>query len=72
MVVSIDNDATDYYIGAGSLEDAKTCSLNHNPALGRIQMSDYAIYENNASKILDFPLEESKVGASAYMGKMNS
>ena len=33
MVVAIDNDATDYYMGAGSLEDAKRHAvLNHNPA----------------------------------------
>ena len=71
MVVSIDNDATDYYIGAGSLEDAKRHAvLNHNPALGRIQMSDYAIYENNVpQKILDFPLEESKSWSFSLYGE---
>ena len=71
MVVSIDNDATDYYIGAGSLEDAKRHAvLNHNPSLGRIQMSDYAIYENNVpQKILDFPLEESKSWSFSLYGE---
>ena len=71
MVVSIDNDATDYYIGAGSLEDAKRHAvLNHNPALGRIQMSDFAIYENNVpQKILDFPLEESKSWSFSLYGE---
>ena len=71
MVVSIDNDATDYYLGAGSLEDAKRHAvLNHNPALGRIQMSDYAIYENNVpQKILDFPLEESKSWSFSLYGE---
>ena len=34
MVVSIDNDATDYYVAAGDLDDAKRHAiLNHNPAL---------------------------------------
>ena len=71
MVVSIDNDATDYYLGAGSLEDAKRHAvLNHNPALGRIQMSDFAIYENNVpQKILDFPLEESKSWSFSLYGE---
>ena len=71
MVVSIDNDATDYYIGAGSLEDAKRHAvLNHNPALGRIQMSDFAIYENNVpQKILDFPLEERKSWSFSLYGE---
>ena len=62
MVVATDDDATDYYVGAGSLEDAKRHAvLNHNPALGRVQMSDFAIYENNLPQtILDFPLKISK------------
>ena len=38
MVVSIDDDGSDYYIGAGNLDDAKRHSvLNYNPALGRVQ-----------------------------------
>ena len=58
MVVSIDDDATDYYIGAGSLEDAKRHAvLNHNPALGRVQISNFAAYENNVpQKIIDLLL----------------
>ena len=62
MVVSIDDDATDYYVGAGSLEDAKRHAvLNHNPALGRVQISDFAVYENNVpQKIIDFPLKSDK------------
>ncbi len=71
MVVSVDNDATDYYVGAGSLEDAKRHAvLNHNPALGRIQMSDFAVYENNVpQKILDFPLKESKSWSFSLYGE---
>ncbi len=71
MVVSVDDDATDYYVGAGSLEDAKRHAvLNHNPALGRIQMSDFAIYENNVpQKILDFPLKESKSWSFSLYGE---
>ena len=71
MVVSVDNDATDYYVGAGSLEDAKRHAvLNHNPALGRIQMSDFAVYENNVpQKILDFPLKESKTWTFSLYGE---
>ncbi|MFL2940313.1 MAG: hypothetical protein BEU01_01390 [Marine Group III euryarchaeote CG-Epi4] len=68
MVVSVDDDDSDYYIGAGSLssgsglDDAKRHAvLNYNPALGRVQMADYAIYENNIpQKITDFPLEQDK------------
>ena len=62
MVVSIDDDDSDYYIGSGNLDDAKRHAvLNYNPALGRIQMSDFAIYEKNIpQKILDFPLKQDK------------
>ena len=62
MVVSIDDDDSDYYIGAGNLDDAKRHAvLNYNPALGRIQMSDYSVYENNIpQKIADFPLKQYK------------
>ena len=62
MVVSIDDDATDYYVGAGSLEDAKRHAvLNHNPALGRVQISNFAVYENNVPQnIIDFPLKSDK------------
>ena len=53
MVVSVDDDDSDYYIGAGNLDDAKRHAvLNYNPALGRVQMSDYAIYENNIPCLL--------------------
>ncbi len=71
MVVSIDNDATDYYLGAGSLEDAKRHAvLNHNPALGRVQMSDFAVYENNEpQKIIDFPLKTSKSWSFSLYGE---
>ena len=71
MVVSIDNDATDYYIGTGSLEDAKRHAvLNHNPALGRVQMSDFSVYENNEpQKIIDFPLKTSKSWSFALYGE---
>ena len=71
MVVSIDNDATDYYVGAGSLEDAKRHAvLNHNPALGRVQMSDFAVYENNEpQKIIDFPLKTSKSWSFSLYGE---
>ena len=62
MVVSIDDDDSDYYIGAGNLDDAKRHAvLNYNPALGRVQMSDFAVYENNMpQKIADFPLKQDK------------
>ena len=71
MVVSIDNDATDYYVGAGSLEDAKRHAvLNHNPALGRVQMSDFAVYENNEpQKLIDFPLKTSKSWSFSLYGE---
>ena len=71
MVVAIDNDATDYYMGAGSLEDAKRHAvLNHIPALGRIQMSDYSVYENNQpQKIIDFPLKTSKSWSFSLYGE---
>ena len=60
MVVSVDDDDSDYYVGAGNLDDAKRHAvLNYNPALGRVQMSDYAIYENNIpQKVADFPLKQ--------------
>ena len=62
MVVSIDDDDSDYYIGAGNLDDAKRHSvLNYNPALGRVQMTDFSIYENNIpQKIISFPLNQDK------------
>ena len=71
MVVSIDNDATDYYVGTGTLEDAKRHAvLNHNPALGRVQMSDFAVYENNEpQKIIDFPLKVSKSWSFSLYGE---
>ena len=71
MVVSIDNDATDYYVGTGTLEDAKRHAvLNHNPALGRVQMSDFAVYENNEpQKLIDFPLKISKSWSFSLYGE---
>ena len=62
MVVSIDDDDSDYYIGTKNLDDAKRHAvLNYNPAIGRIQMSDFSIYENNTpQKIADFPLKQDK------------
>ena len=62
MVVSIDDDDSDYYIGTGNLDDAKRHAvLNYNPAIGRIQMSDFSVYENNIpQKIADFPLKQDK------------
>ena len=71
MVVSIDNDATDYYIGTGSLEDAKRHAvLNHNPAIGRVQMSNFAIYEKNIPQtLIDFPLEKDKTWTFGLYGK---
>ena len=71
MVVATDDDATDYYVGTGSLEDAKRHAvLNHNPALGRVQISDFAIYENNQpQKILDFPLKVSKSWSFSLYGE---
>ena len=62
MVVSIDDDDSDYYIGTGNLDDAKRHAvLNYNPAIGRVQMSDFSIYENNVpQKITDFPLKQDK------------
>ena len=71
MVVAIDNDATDYYVGTGSLEDAKKHAvLNHNPALGRVQMADFSVYENNQpQKIIDFPLQISKSWSFSLYGE---
>ena len=71
MVVATDDDATDYYVGTGSLEDAKRHAvLNHNPALGRVQISDFAIYENNQpQKIIDFPLKVSKSWSFSLYGE---
>jgi len=35
--------------------------LNYNPALGRVQMSDFSIYENNIpQQIVNFPLKQDK------------
>jgi hypothetical protein len=71
MVVSIDDDDTDYYIGTGSLEDAKRHAvLNYNPAIGRVQMSNFAIYEKNIPQLLlDFPLEKDKGWTFGLYGK---
>jgi len=71
MVVSIDDDDTDYYIGTGSLEDAKRHAvLNYNPAIGRVQMSNFAIYEKNIPQLLlDFPLKKDKEWTFGLYGK---
>jgi hypothetical protein len=71
MIVSIDDDATDYYVGTGSLEDAKRHAvLNYNPAIGRVQMSNFAIYEKNIPQtLLDFPLEKDKGWTFGLYGK---
>ncbi len=62
MIVAVDDDETDYYIGSASLIDAKRHAvLNHNPAMGRVQMSNLSIYENGVTQLLfDFPLEKNK------------
>ena len=53
------------------LEDAKKHAvLNHNPALGRVQMSDFSVYENNQpQKIIDFPLQISKSWSFSLYGE---
>ena len=71
MIVAVDDDSDDYYIGTASLIDAKRHAvLNYNPALGRVQMSDFSIYENNiAQPIFDFPLEKNKEWSFSLYGK---
>ena len=71
MIVAVDDNVTDYYIGTASLIDAKRHAvLNYNPALGRVQMSDFSIYENNiAQLIFDFPLEKNKDWSFSLYGK---
>jgi len=71
MIVAIDDDSNDYYIGTASLIDAKRHAvLNYNPALGRVQMSDFSIYENNVAQLLfDFPLEKNKDWSFSLYGK---
>ena len=71
MVVTVDDDETDYYVAAGSLDDAKKHAvLNHNPALGRVQMSDFSVYENNiAQKVIDFPLKSAKSWSFSLYGE---
>ena len=61
MVVSIDDDDSDYYVGAGNLTTQRHAVLNYNPALGRVQTSDFSVYENNIPQnIANFPLEMDK------------
>ena len=45
-----------------NIDDAiRHAVLNYNPALGRVQMSDFSVYENNMpQKIADFPLKQDK------------
>lgn len=71
MIVAVDDDYDDYYIGTASLIDAKRHAvLNYNPALGRVQMSDFSIYENNVAQLLfDFPLEKNKDWSYSLYGK---
>ena len=71
MIVAIDDDSNDYYIGTASLIDAKRHAvLNHNPAIGRVQMSDLSVYENNVAQLLfDFPLEKNKGWSFGLYGK---
>ena len=71
MVVSIDDDDYDYYVSSSSVDDAKIHSvLNHNPALGRVEMTNLAIYENGKTQLLfDFPLEKEKSWAFSLYGK---
>ena len=71
MIVAVDDDSNDYYIGTASLIDAKRHAvLNHNPALGRVQMSDLSVYENNVAQLLfDFPLEKNKGWSFSLYGK---
>ena len=41
MIVAEDSNSTDYSVGTSSLMDAKQHAvLNHNPAIGRVKMSD--------------------------------
>jgi len=71
MIVAADDNVTDYYIGTASLIDAKRHAvLNYNPALGRVRMSDFSIYENNVAQLLfDFPLEKNKDWSFSLYGK---
>lgn len=71
MVVSVDDDDYDYYVSASSVDDAKLHSvLNHNPALGRVEMKSLAVYENNVPQLLfDFPLIDGKVWTFSLYGK---
>jgi len=71
MVVSIDDDDYDYYVSSSSVDDAKMHSvLNHNPALGRVEMTNLAIYENGETQLLyDFPLKDGKAWTFSLYGK---
>ena len=71
MIVAVDNDSNDYYIGTASLDDAQRHAvLNYNPAIGRVQMSDFSVYENNVAQLLfDFPLEKNKDWSFSLYGK---
>ena len=71
MIVTVDDDETDYYIGSASLMDAKRHAvLNHNPAMGRVQMSNLSIYENGIAQLLfDFPLEKNKYWSFSLYGR---
>ena len=71
MIVAVDDDSNDYYIGTASLDDAQRHAvLNYNPAIGRVQMSDLSVYENNVAQLLfDFPLEKNKDWSFSLYGK---
>jgi len=73
MIVAEDSNSTDYSVGTASLMDAKQHAvLNHNPAIGRVKMSDLSIYENGINQvILDFPLEKNKAWSFSLYGKDN-
>ncbi|MCH2440066.1 MAG: hypothetical protein MK220_01905 [Candidatus Poseidoniia archaeon] len=51
-------DEEDYHLGSSRLLDAQRHAvLNHNPALGRIRISDMALYEQDVPQpLLQFPL----------------
>jgi len=71
MVVSIDDDEYDYYVSSSTVNDAKMHAvLNHNPALGRVEKENLAVYENGETQLLfDFPLTDSKAWTFSLYGK---
>ena len=71
MVVSIDDDEYDYYVSSSTVNDAKMHAvLNHNPALGRVEKENLAVYENGETQTLfDFPLSDGKAWIFSLYGK---